>query len=332
VQTDSGQRTKEGTGLGLALSRDLARLMNGDITVESRLGAGSIFRVDIGLPEAAPGALLAAKDRRRVVGLAPGQGSVRILVVDDTALNRTVLTRLLTFAGFEVRDAASGEDAIAIWDEWQPHFIWMDKRMHNVDGLEATRRIRAREAAEGRKRVPIVALSASALEHERGEILAAGCDDFVAKPFREAMIFAKLREFLGIEYVYEDEGAPAVPRPGSVLLVDDDWICREVAQEILRGYGMVVTMATSGIEALDLVGTTKFDLVLMDIHMPGMGGVETTKRIKLHPGMERVPVIAMSAEPFDDANPQAVAEGMDDYILKPVEPQSLGAALGRWLG
>jgi signal transduction histidine kinase/DNA-binding response OmpR family regulator/sugar lactone lactonase YvrE len=331
VQTDTGQRTKEGTGLGLALSRDLARLMGGDITVESERGRGSRFTVEVDLPAAHAEALITSSDRRRIASLAPGQAPVRVLVVDDTPLNRTVLTRLLAAVGFEVRDAGSGNDALVQWETWKPHFIWMDKRMQGIDGLEVTRRIRAREVAEGLKRVPIIALSASALEHERGDILAAGCDDFVAKPFRESMIFAKLREHLGVEYVYEEKvPSSRSDEKASVLLVDDDWICREVAQELLRASGVVVTLAASGREAMDLIGRKQFDLVFMDVQMPEMDGVETTRRIRAEPGMERMPIIAMSADPFQKDG-ESIAGGMDDYLVKPVEPESLQAMLTRWL-
>jgi CheY-like chemotaxis protein len=187
--------------------------------------------------------------------------------------------------------------------------------------------------------VPIIALSASALEHERGDILAAGCDDFVAKPFRESLIFSKLREHLGVEYVYEDEtlrarpavrparSVPAAPGArGAVLLVDDDWICREVAQELLRGCGVSVTTASSGAEALALVGQSHFDLVFMDLRMPGMDGIETTRRIRAAAGKERLPIIAMSAESGDGASAT-----MDDAISKPVEPAALAGALDKWL-
>ena len=352
VQSESGQRSKEGTGLGLALSRDLARLMDGDITVQSVPGQGSTFQVEVSLPEAAA-KLPAAPDQRRVATLAPGQEGVRILVVDDTAINRAVLTRLLTQVGFVVREAATGDDALALWRSWRPQLIWMDKRMSGLDGLEVTRRIRAEEKANG-EHTPIIALSASALEHERGEILAAGCDDFTAKPFRESTIFEKLREHLGVRYVYDDDvsggGAPVdgvslpaaapspvahtapTPRNGAhVLLVDDDWICREVAAEILRANGVGVTAAASGSEALDLLGTTGFDLVLMDLQMPDMGGIEAARRIKANPGTERLPIIAMSADVFDDETARLSESGMDDYVNKPVEPEALVAILHRWL-
>jgi CheY-like chemotaxis protein len=149
-----------------------------------------------------------------VLALAPGQPVYRVLVVDDIEQNRTLLQDLLGAVGFDVRTAPGGDEAIAAWRDWQPHLVWMDKRMPRVDGLEATRRIRAEEQRTGGAHVPILALSASALEHERAEILAAGCDDFVPKPFREGAIFEKMAEYLGMRYAYDETpGPPAAATP-----------------------------------------------------------------------------------------------------------------------
>jgi CheY-like chemotaxis protein len=292
----------------------------------------------VSLPAAEAEATVAGR-ARRVSALAPNQPAWRILVVDDTAVNRMVLTRLLDQVGFEVREASCGEEALASWRSWKPHLIWMDWRMSGVDGLEATRRIRAEERERGAPRTPIIALSASALDHERGAILAAGCDDFVAKPFREATIFAKLREHLGVEYVEEDvevaepaaEADVAPPRDANVLLVDDDWICREIATEALRGNGVGVTAAASGSEALELLAGEKFDLVLMDLQMPAMSGVETVRRIRSNPENARIPIIAMSADTFDGDVARLTEARMDDYITKPVDPDALLATVRRWL-
>ena len=335
VQTESGRRSKEGTGLGLAVSRNLARLMNGDITVESVAGRGSTFRCDVSLPMATA-TTTAIAEERRVAALAPNQKPVRILIADDTPVNRAVLSRLLLQVGFEVREATDGAEAVATWRAWKPHLIWMDWRMSGVDGLEATRRIRAEERSRGIDRTPILALSASALDHERGQILAAGCDDFVAKPFREGTIFAKIVEYLKVEYVYEEPLTPALsPRvekaqgEPQVLLVDDDWVCREVATEALRVKGVGVVAASSGREALELLETTTFSLVLMDLQMPDMSGIEAARRIKANPATARLPVIAMSA---DSVDAERLAEtGMDDYVGKPVQPEALARVVGRWL-
>ena len=208
-QTEAGRRRQEGTGLGLALSRSFARLMDGDVTVTSEPGRGSTFRVEIALP-AATASVGAAARSRRVKSLEAGDGSRRILVADDDAGSRMLLSRLLSAVGFEVRAVANGAEAVAAWREWQPELIWMDMNMPVLDGPSATRAIREAEASGGLPRTPILALSASAFEHEREAVLTVGCDGFLAKPFRENAIFEELETRLGVRYVYEQPGE-AVP-------------------------------------------------------------------------------------------------------------------------
>jgi CheY-like chemotaxis protein len=137
--------------------------------------------------------------------LAPGEPAYAVLVVDDVEETRTMLVRLLTAAGFEAREAANGREAVEVWEQWRPAIILMDVRMPEVNGLEATRRIRRAEMGQG-QRVPIIAVSASALDHEIEDILAAGCDDFLAKPFREATLFEKIGALVGARF----EGQEAV--------------------------------------------------------------------------------------------------------------------------
>src|SRR5262249_16644989 len=158
----------------------------------SGYGKGCTFRIEVPLPEAPEGAV--AERARRVRSLAAGQPAWRVLVVDDVPENRTVPKSLLASAGFDVTEAASGVQAVEAWSAQRPELVWMDKRMAGIDGLEATRRIRAAEAPGEGGRTRILAVSASALDHERDEILAAGCDDFLPKPFREETLFAKMRE------------------------------------------------------------------------------------------------------------------------------------------
>jgi|CXWL01.1.fsa_nt_gi signal transduction histidine kinase/CheY-like chemotaxis protein/ligand-binding sensor domain-containing protein len=225
VQTETGRNSREGTGLGLALSQDLARLMGGRIRVESVVGRGSTFGCEVSLPLAPPGNTSeeAIPDTRRVRGLAPGQPAFRVLVVDDVKENRDALSGLLAAVGFDVHTASSGEEALDLWRQFRPHLIWMDKRMPGMDGLETTRRIRAAPAHDG-PMTRIIVLSASALDHERSEIMQSGCDDFLAKPFREEAIFSKMAECLGVVYEYDaPETSPgAAPRAGETASPADD--------------------------------------------------------------------------------------------------------------
>ncbi|EIJ41981.1 PAS domain S-box [Beggiatoa alba B18LD] len=192
----------EGSGLGLPISRQFVQLLGGDITVESELGKGSTFTfnipiesVDINtLPTIEPTANLC-----KVTGLIPDQQSYKLLIVEDNDESRLLLKRLLEGVGFEVNEACDGQQAVSLCQWWQPDLIWMDIRMPIMNGYEATKQIKAQA---GDKKIIIIALTASAFEHERQHILDAGCDDFVRKPFREREIFDKLTQHLGVHFTY----------------------------------------------------------------------------------------------------------------------------------
>ena len=200
-QTASGLE-KGGTGLGLAISRRHARLMGGDVTVTSVRGRGSVFRIDLPVQEVAAADAGTAAPVRRILGLQPGQGEIRILTVDDKPDNRLYLTRLLEPLGFSVRQATNGLEAITVWQEWRPKLITMDIVMPVMDGHEATRRIKARP--EG-KEVVIVALSASAFEEDRDEVMATGADDFLRKPVTVEDLLTVIGRHLKIEYTYSED-------------------------------------------------------------------------------------------------------------------------------
>ncbi|MBW2608058.1 MAG: PhnD/SsuA/transferrin family substrate-binding protein [Deltaproteobacteria bacterium] len=227
VQKRSSNTPSEGTGLGLAISRKFVQTMGGDITVMSDAGKGSTFKFDILVEPADRAEIETEKPSPRVLGLAPGQAAYRILVVEDNLESRALLCKLLRSIGVNVYEAVNGQEAIEQYEKRQPDLIWMDIRMPVMDGLEATRRIRALELkAQSSKQkaeeksselsaisyqlsarsehVPIVALTAHAFEEEKEVILTAGCDDFVRKPFREKEIFEVMARHLGVEYIYED--------------------------------------------------------------------------------------------------------------------------------
>ena len=205
VQTASGIQSQAGTGLGLAISRQFAKLMAGTIQVQSSLGVGSTFTFNIQV-ELADSPTKERKFIQRVKQLAPGQANYRIAVVDDRETNRLVLVKLLASVGFQPRTATNGQEAIALWQSWQPDLIWMDMRMPVIDGYEATKQIKHQfKHQSNAKRTVIIAITASAFEEQREKILDAGCDDFVAKPFTEQVIFAKLTQHLGVKFIYQLE-------------------------------------------------------------------------------------------------------------------------------
>jgi len=145
-----------------------------------------------------------------VSGLQAGQPAWRILVVDDNDENRLLLTNLLARAGFTVQEAENGQEAIAVFQDWRPQFIWMDIRMPVMDGYQATQKIRALPGG-GADAVKIVAVTASVLDEQREDILASGCDDLVRKPFRDHEIFEAMAVQLGVEYRYQEEAAMKQP-------------------------------------------------------------------------------------------------------------------------
>jgi len=198
---------QKGTGLGLAITRQFVELMGGRIGVSSQLGQGSRFWIDLPVQAAAAAELVEAEAARgEVLGLAPGEPQWRILIVEDQRENALLLSRLLEDVGLQLRIANNGADAIERFLQWRPHFIWMDRCMPVMDGLEATRRIRA---LEGGAAVKIVALTASAFAEQRGEMLAAGMDDVMHKPFRLEEIFGCLERQLGVRFLRQKAAPPA---------------------------------------------------------------------------------------------------------------------------
>ncbi|MEO0535084.1 MAG: AAA family ATPase [Cyanobacteria bacterium P01_A01_bin.123] len=220
VQTEPGRKSQEGTGLGLPISREFVRLMGGDMTVSNVLNGGALFRFTLQAKVAEAKDVSLLPTARQVVALAPNQPIYRLLVVEDQWTNRQLLVEMLADVGFEVREAENGKEAIALYESWHPHLIWMDMRMPGMDGYEATRRIKAdaQDAQTRESSAPvIIALTASAFEEERAEILAAGCDDFVRKPLQTSMIFDKMAQLLGVKYIYAENHQQKVSAHQSAL-------------------------------------------------------------------------------------------------------------------
>jgi len=205
VQLAKGAEQK-GTGLGLTITRQILELMGGSISVESTLGKGSLFRIDLPVELAAPAEVPAAigLETGEVVGLIPGHPLYRILIAEDQQENALLLTRLMNDIGLETKVAENGEQCVRLFQDWHPDFIWMDGQMPVMDGMEAARRIRD---LPGGHKAKIVAVSASAFKEQQTAMLAAGMDDLVRKPYRFGEVYDCLSRHLGLKYVYRYDTA-----------------------------------------------------------------------------------------------------------------------------
>ncbi|MDD1619840.1 MAG: PocR ligand-binding domain-containing protein [Methylococcaceae bacterium] len=268
VQLAEGGEQK-GTGLGLTITRQFVELMGGTISVESTLGKGSLFRVElpVELADVVNVPKPETKTQREIVGLAPGQPCYRILIAEDQHENRLLLNRLMTGAGLEVKLAENGEQCVKLFQDWRPDLIWMDKQMPLMDGIEATQRIRG---LPGGDKVKIVAVTASAFKEEQQEMLDAGMDDFVRKPYRFDEIYECLSRQLGVQYIYADAQPTA-----------------EVATEPLTAEMLLVLPADLQSELRDALESLEVELIISAI------GKVATYDISLYKTLSRL------AENFD---------------------------------
>jgi CheY-like chemotaxis protein/anti-sigma regulatory factor (Ser/Thr protein kinase) len=269
VQVNPGRAAREGTGLGLTLSRMFVEQLGGEITIRSQVGRGSTFMFDIPVKLAEGITIHTEKAIRQVIGLMPGQPSYRLMVVDDSVENRFTLRRLLEQCGFIVLEASGGQEAVELFESRQPHLIWMDLRMPGMDGYEAVRRIREAERGRGNEEgkevhTPIIALTAGIMENKASSPLAGVFDDWVYKPFREAEIFGKLEKHLGVQFIYQPLEASAAADKGrekgvtaaELAVLPEEWL-REFLQVLRKGRSAQLNDLIHRIspEHADLAGT-----------------------------------------------------------------------------
>jgi PAS domain S-box-containing protein len=202
-------KVQKGTGLGLAITRQFVQLMGGNVSVESTLGKGSIFRIELPVELASDidvAAQHANTHMEDVCGLAPGQPAYRILIAEDNRVNQMLLMKLMADLGLDTKVTDNGKECVEVFQEWPADLIWMDWRMPVMDGAEATRRIRTLPKGQD---VRIIALTASVFNDERHVLFEAGINEFVHKPYRFHEIYDCMARHLGMKYIYTTPSKPA---------------------------------------------------------------------------------------------------------------------------
>jgi signal transduction histidine kinase/DNA-binding response OmpR family regulator len=328
-QADSSvTRRYGGTGLGLAICKQLIDLMGGRIQVVSEVGVGSTFAFELALPRAE--AAIIARDR-----LPQQIRSLQALIVDDSSMSREILQRQLESLGMRVCAAADGFAALAelerAWHQGKPFdIVFIDRTMPGLSGEALAGRIRANPAlAEAR-----LVLVSSTGRH--GLAARVAFDAALEKPVRQHDLFDALINIYGAKRppaatASARSATPVRSRPLRVLLAEDNKINQQFAVHLLSQAGHTVEVAENGHQAVDAVRSRDFDLVLMDIQMPDLDGVEATRQIrKLAGPRARLPIIAMTAHAMTGAREEYLAAGMNDYISKPFSLAQLTEIIEAW--
>ncbi|MBL8208534.1 MAG: response regulator, partial [Blastocatellia bacterium] len=330
-QVDSSTtRQYGGTGLGLAISKRLCEMMSGTMWVESVVGQGSTFYFKI-LAEAA------STPPRRYLNVTPAELSQkRVLIVDDNATNRQILTLQTRGWGMSSIAVPSGEEALAQLRQGEIFDLaLLDYHMAEMDGITLAKEIRKMNAE-----LPLMMLSSGFLTNRRvtelhGELFAK----FLPKPIKPSLLFDRLLEIFS-----ENQVPPTAPLPVRrpedqmgenlslrLLVAEDNLVNQKVALRMLQKLGYRADVAANGYEAIAAIRRQSYDIVLMDVHMPEMDGLEATRKIcQRWNEHDRPYIIAMTANAMQGDREACLAAGMNDYISKPIKIEDLSRVLEKW--
>jgi len=327
----SFSRKFEGTGLGLAISQMLVQLMGGDkINVESTVGHGSEFFFELSL---SPLGEKPAFEVKR-----SGFQEIEVLVVEDNAIARGLIREALQSLSFSVQVVSSGSEALELLEEWSSQasgnfdLILLDRKMPMMDGIETAQCIRSNTSFSS---IPVILmLSSFELEEVQAKSKDLAIDGFLLKPINTSLLFNMMIEILvgdSIKPLIHFDESIDNALTGDILLVEDNEINQQVACELLQNMGLNVDVANNGERAINQLINKHYELVLMDIQMPGMDGYETTARIRTNSKIADLPIIAMTAHAMPSDKEKCLLVGMNEHVAKPIDPIKLFNTLSKWL-